>query len=634
MKLSVKILLLIVACLLASVPGSFAASDAVSPSLQEALAGIDRERHYENPFWLSLLYYRRSGILNDSWGSEADSKTFFISSTGKRSPADEMRATVTAFWPGPWQRTDLICKFPARYYQLQRFLRLGFQYDPLEHCPQLMEWMKPLQTDSVSIIFASAYVESPSSMFGHTFLRFFNASDTRGALNSATINFAADTRRNEGMFNFVTRGLFGGFPGVIDVLPLHRRLKDYTEIEGRDLWEYRLRLNSEEVRLLASHAYEVREGVFDYFFIDENCAYRVLSIIAATRADNSLADGFTDSTVPVDTLRRLMDRNLVLPADYWPSQTRALYAAADQLDAADIAVARALALRQRNVGSVQQYSPQRRKAILRVAYQYLSLRISRGEHAAREDKRRIHELLLALMQLRDEDDGLIALAAPSLSPEQGHKTSRAALSLGRQDRADYVQLGVRGAYHDLRDPLPGYNAGAAVSVLDLDLRFSERSDIGLQQFTLLDVQSVNTVNAFFQPTSWSLHIGRQRLPLAGRQMLLNTIDYQRGRSWDIGDNSFTILLGAGLHGAEEFSRHHGVQLQSRLQLSSQHDLANSVAYLRYQQYVSGTGEDSAAIGVELATSVQDLPRVALYAERADAAGWWWTDLGVRCMWYW
>ena len=76
-------------------------------------------------------------------------------------------------------------------------------------------------------------------MYGHTLLRMDAADqDERTRLLAYTINFAAGTEETSG-FMYVLKGLFGGYPGVFSMLPYYLKVREYSDLEHRDLWEYR-----------------------------------------------------------------------------------------------------------------------------------------------------------------------------------------------------------------------------------------------------------------------------------------------------------------------------------------------------------------------------------------------------------
>ena len=183
-----------------------------------------------NQQWLNLLQFRPSG-WNNRLRSEVDSPDFFLSGTGKNDPQAELIATIEQLSKKP----SLQCRFPARAQWLHQQGLLKNLKITSAYCPDLHKWLKQFKAESISLIFPAAYLNSPSSMFGHTFLRVnqHNQTDT-GQLLAQTINFAANVNHDDPEFLFAYKGLFGGYPGVVTVKPYYEKAKEYSEIENRD----------------------------------------------------------------------------------------------------------------------------------------------------------------------------------------------------------------------------------------------------------------------------------------------------------------------------------------------------------------------------------------------------------------
>jgi hypothetical protein len=122
------------------------------------------------------------------------------------------------------------------------------------------------------MIFPAAYLNSPSSMFGHTLLRIDQAGvqkSDKTALLSYAINFGAYIEGSDNSILYAWKGLMGGYPGLFALVPYQEKLSEYRSLENRDLWEYRLNLTQEETARMVEHVWELKQIQFDYFFFDE-----------------------------------------------------------------------------------------------------------------------------------------------------------------------------------------------------------------------------------------------------------------------------------------------------------------------------------------------------------------------------
>ncbi len=250
---------------------------------------VDRSRELKlsgGRKWRRLLHYRASGR---GWRSEADGARFFLSPAGRSDPQAELEATLSAFFEPP--PTDAKaqhpqCRFPARYAWLKD--RLGFDPARLpEHpCPEFTAWRNAIGAKAVSLVFADAFLGNPSSMYGHTFLRFERqSSGADDALLDYTLNFEAtpDTRN---VLLYTLRGVYGAFHGEYSLTPFYMKTQEYSNLDCRDLWDYRLNLTQEQIDFLLRHAWEMGSTYFNYYFFTKNCSYQLLTLLEA--ADDAL----------------------------------------------------------------------------------------------------------------------------------------------------------------------------------------------------------------------------------------------------------------------------------------------------------------------------------------------------------
>ena len=214
------------------------------------------------------------------------------------------------------------CRFPARYAWLAA--ELGFDQGrmPRPQCRRYRDWRSALDAKQLTLVFASAYLDNPGSMYGHTLLRVDAADqDERTRLLAYSISFAAATNETNGLI-FAVKGLFGGYPGVFAMLPYYVKVREYSDLENRDLWEYELDLSPEELERVLRHAWELLPAYFEYYFFDENCSYHLLALLQVARPDLELTAPFRLWALPVDTVRALTDQlGLVKRIVYRPARS-------------------------------------------------------------------------------------------------------------------------------------------------------------------------------------------------------------------------------------------------------------------------------------------------------------------------
>jgi hypothetical protein len=512
-------------------------------SRQPAALPADLHLH---PAWLDLGHYR-TDTLRSGYRSEADDATFFLSPSGKTSPQDELIATVQALRAPGTGDEHARCRFPAR----DRWLRqqIGLPAAKVD-CPAYERWLENLDTSKVTLVFAASYLNSPSSMFGHTFLRLDPPGDAGDAdlLLASTISYAADAAEHDGELLFAYRGIFGGYPGITTVKPYYQMIRLYSDIENRDLWEYQLNLNKAEIAQLLAHAWEVQAKNFDYYFFDENCAYRLLALLDVARPGSNLLAAVNTHAIPSDTVRWVMRSGMVEQVYYRPSAATVVGYAIEQLPEGQRPLAHDLAYGRLSPDSanVQQLGASEQSRLLDVAYDYQRYQAQAGKLVREQAAPVSHQLLLARSRLM-ETSSLQQVPVPDTRDDQGHETMRLGVAGGRQGSRNYAGFSMRPAYHDLLDPLPGYRPGAQLQFLAMDARlYTDSDELQLERLTAVEIRSLTPRDRFFQPKAWQVGFGARRRALEDDQRrLVPYLEGGRGASWLLAEGLQTYALATG-----------------------------------------------------------------------------------------
>ena len=211
------------------------------PYLSELIQTASQTKLVELREWHLLLHYRTN--IFGGYTSEADDPQFFLSPVGRTNPQAELEATIRSLFS-----TELVesskqparCAFIARYHWLKERLAIDESKLPVVDCERFELWFNELNAESITLIFASAFLDNPASMFGHTFLRVDQKGQTEQTrLLAYTINYAAEVPPDEGAL-YPIKGIFGGFKGYFMTPPYYLKVQEYRDIENRDIWEYRL----------------------------------------------------------------------------------------------------------------------------------------------------------------------------------------------------------------------------------------------------------------------------------------------------------------------------------------------------------------------------------------------------------
>ncbi|HET6284630.1 MAG TPA: DUF4105 domain-containing protein [Polyangia bacterium] len=507
--------------------------------------------------WQVLLHYRRTAF--GGWRSEADGAGFFLAGPrGRHDPGAELDATLAALLsPAPSGDDHPQCRFPARWAWLKAVLPIDPARVPDQVCPAFATWRTGMSAQAVTLIYATAYLNSPASMYGHTFLRLSRATGEGNPLLDYAVNFAADVDTDNG-FLYALKGTAGLFPGRFYVMPYYVKVQEYSNMESRDLWEYPLTLSPAQVQRLVMHAWETRSTYFDYYFFTRNCSYQLLTLLEAADPSLHLIDQFGGTVIPSDTVRAVLAQpNLVRGRVGRPSLLSVMRSRRESLNAAEIGAAEAWALADPTdpapAAAVAPLPRPRQAAVIDAAYDYLRFR--EGLHAEPSDgfKKRERRMLLARGRLELPPQDLVA--RPDIdAPETGHTTVRLGLGSGVSDHAGgFETLTIRAAIHDYLDPMRGYPADARLQMGDLRLRFSNRDRaVRLDRLDAVDIVSAAPFDRWVRGASWKVWMGadnareqgceRPGSPHAGWRCLYGGLTTGGGVAARFGQRRILLLL--------------------------------------------------------------------------------------------
>lgn len=204
-------------------------------------------------------HYRRQ--WTGGYRSTIDSPGFFVSSEGKTNPQAELNATIELFETGSDEKK--ICLFPARYAYLRR---KGLVTRRFPECREYRQFLSDVAPAGITLLFTDAYMNNPSSLFGHTLIRIDTARKGTQLLAHG-MNYGAFTGDERGVL-FAVYGLTGGYYGGFTLKPYYDIINTYNNIENRDIWELQLNLTPREQKMFVAHLWELGHAQSRYYFSD------------------------------------------------------------------------------------------------------------------------------------------------------------------------------------------------------------------------------------------------------------------------------------------------------------------------------------------------------------------------------
>jgi len=487
--------------------------------------------------WHALVHYYKPP-LGFAVESFIDSPGFFLAKEGKTDPEAELFSTIEHLFSKDEEVTDTsaLCLYPARYEWLSSKLSPSFDDNRLSQCPKLSKWMKRHEDSRLTLVFATAFMKNPASMFGHTFLRFDSTHRSQEApLLETTASFYAETEDSRGLL-FAINGLFGGYTGRYGIASYDQLVRRYADIDSRDLWEYRLNLNTEQVRRLLLHLWELKGAGVDYFFIDENCSYHLLHLLEVANPDLHLSEQFTLYTLPTDTLSAVVDTESLLESvTFRPSLASKIRMQEASMRSEDVGIAKELSEGDRPVFPADWFDDQEQAAeVSDLAIDYIDYLKGKTKSDSLDFDTRYKELLELRSDLQSDetigsDSDATGARVSTDRPDYGHGPRRTSLSLGYADSSFFLQPEFRFLYHDLLDPQEGYNSKGELEFMSLALRSStDTENTALESLEIVNVQATPVLTQMMRDFSWAATAGINRRDLDSDERRLVSEGYLAG----------------------------------------------------------------------------------------------------------
>lgn len=450
----------------------------------------------QDPKWLKLGHYSKT-----LFGHQSDFRgPLFLHTDGHKSPELELQETIKAFFSENYKARHNYehapqCQFLARRNWLVK--KLNVAKEDILPCEKRDEWKKNLSATSVSLIFASADLGNPASSFGHTFIKLINPANAQNKdLIDYGVNYAANA--NESDFMYAARGLFGAYGGIYTMLPYHQKIREYINLEGRDIVEYQLNLNPEQVDELVNHLLELERSEAPYYFLTTNCSYQLLTLLEVINPDWNLSDDFFFWVIPIDTVKKVHDvEGLVVARKHKKSLNTEYLEGYSQLSflqkkALDTAVVNL------KVPEDFELSKKEKASVYETATKYFAVK---GYRTGEDVDKPVYDLSIERAQLGlvEEDKKTEKVFAP----ENSHDSSAIYLGAGNLQDRGYNLIKFRSSFHDLEQNDMGQVPMSLNNVGTLEARYyNDIQKWTVARFTLMHLINTTPVTQLDKNFSW------------------------------------------------------------------------------------------------------------------------------------
>jgi hypothetical protein len=272
----------------------------------------------QDKIWHALLHYNeetgKSEILNND---------FFLSIDGNKNPKSELEATIKFYNTHLSNGLLIQCKYPARYLWLSNYIN-DIQAIEIDKCKQLKQWNLNKHVTSISTVFVSGFLGNPASAFGHSFFKINQTSKENRNLLDSTVSYGAILPSKYTMLSYMYNGLMGGYDASYSDKYFYMDDMVYSNQEFREMWEYKLQLNTKQQNLFLLHLWELRGVHFPYYFFNRNCGYHATELLELLSKEKMLGSAKV-WYAPIETFYAIEKHLPLESVTYHPSAQQRIY---------------------------------------------------------------------------------------------------------------------------------------------------------------------------------------------------------------------------------------------------------------------------------------------------------------------
>lgn len=453
--------------------------------------------------------------------------TFFINDIPS-SPTEELHRTLNLLTENTQSSQDFVCRFPARY----NWIKINFtsmlqdQETPsLEKCDSYQEYLEKVPVEKIYLVFAAENISSPLSMMGHVFLM-LEGSDENGIKRQHAFSYFA-VINSLNPLSLVIESLFTGQEGRFGLSPYQQSLLNYTEAEGRSVWEYELKTTTENRALIRDHIFELRDIKPNYLFTHYNCATFIydLSTLIVPDLNNKRSQHLW--ITPRDLVKDLINLNAFDSETVFINPIQAMKLTkwniqdeTKRLNALDLK-------NTYKIKSLTNESPYDHTYIRYLnEFLYIKNKIS-------------HETYTEIKNLTaSEEYSTHILPKPEKSPND----TQVSFGFNKIASERNFTISFMPASHKLLDSSEGFFTENSLELGSFELSFNNKA-LQLENLTIYGVKNINTIDPHVKNLSWGWRISLDRdEPIQQKRDLMLNSQIGAGVSFDLNQNIIVYNL--------------------------------------------------------------------------------------------
>ncbi len=370
-------------------------------------------------------------------------------------------------------------------------------------CRDLDEFLKP-GFNKISVVFTAERYNSPSSVFGHTFLK----------IDSKTIpyaiNYSAIVPNSTDPISYFFKGASGGFVSHYQMLSYNIKDFEYREEEFRDLISFDIDYSQDEIENIMFHMYELRNTDEDYYFMSRNCSSELLKLVDMGVYDSKIRDELDTITVPIDIVYILDNNHLISDMSKKYSKLKLFNKYIKKMNATEKKILKKIIDRKMTTNELDKsdINQESKNSVILAALGYIEMNLMSKKLGKKYTSSLIHLIQLKYKyEIKEEINQDIKLDEMPVSNKY-HRVTLGSRSIS--DKKTEVNIGYRYLYSNRFDLLADEEKHGSVEFLDLSLKYVD-DKISINNFTFLNLESMPISSDFFVEHTSNFKLGMQRL---------------------------------------------------------------------------------------------------------------------------
>jgi hypothetical protein len=330
-------------------------------------------------------------------------------------------------------------------------------------------------------------------MLGHIFIKVSGTNSKGNAVAHSLAYFTEITTLNPA--TLIVESTMTGMPGFFSVRPFAADLKQYRDIEQRNLWQFKLSADAQNKRLLQLHIWELHQVELTYYFQSFNCATLTLEMLALLKPE--ILQERRSIVSPIDVVKAATNHQIVKSTEIVAAKPWLFYAIADTLPPQ-------IKSQLDEISNIDEFSQAGNALANPLAKRYLDMRLEQSVSQSKISPQQAEDLRSRLIVDTNQTLDLSHYKHPARTPQDTSlRTSLLQDANGSALVIDFLSAG-----HLLQGDNRQYLTESELQIAKVSVALNDKGTaLQLREFTLYSTVSLAPDSAAFPVWSGEFYLG-------------------------------------------------------------------------------------------------------------------------------